>query len=234
MSSPLRNAGLLVWDVPLRLFHWLLAAAILGAWVTYKMGTGAYAWHRWFGYAALVLVAFRIVWGLVGPRYARFTDFLRRPADVWRYARGWLSPRSAAHLGHNPLGGWMVLVLLALVGAEGVTGLFANDEIFNTGPLYGYVSDAGSDWFSTWHRVLANVLWYAIGLHLVAVTAYYVLRRENLVLPMITGRKSGGSGPAAAAIRSSRVWLAVLITAVCALLLYVLVATAPEPSMILF
>jgi cytochrome b len=234
MSSPVRNAGTLVWDLPVRAFHWLLAAAILGAWVTHKMGTGAFAWHRWFGYASLVLVAFRLVWGFAGPRYARFTDFLRGPSAVWSYAYGWLSPRSVSHLGHNPLGGWMVIVLLILVAADGITGLFANDEIFSAGPLYGYVSDATSDQLSAWHRVLADVLWYAIGLHLLAILAYLLLRGENLLAPMITGRKSGGWIPAGAAIAGSRVWLALLIATLCALLLYVVVATAPEPSLILF
>ena len=99
MSSPVRTVGTLVWDLPVRLFHWLLAAAILGAWVTHKMGTGAFAWHRWFGYACLVLVAFRIVWGFVGTCHARFADFLRGPAAMGRYARNWLSPRSVSHLG---------------------------------------------------------------------------------------------------------------------------------------
>ena len=129
-----------------------------------RSGRGAFGWHRWFGYACLVLVTFRIAVGLrraalralrgfsaragVSPGAMRATGCRRAP---WRT------------LGHNPLGGWMVLVLLALVAAEGVTGLFANDEIFNVGPLYGYVTDATSDRFSSWHRVLADALWYAIG-----------------------------------------------------------------------
>jgi cytochrome b len=234
MSSPVRTVGTLVWDLPVRLFHWLLTAAILGAWVTHKMGTGAFAWHRWFGYACLVLVTFRIVWGFVGTSHARFADFLRGPAAVGRYARNWLSPRSVSHLGHNPLGGWMVVVLLALVAADGITGLFANDEIFSTGPLYGYVSDETSDQLSAWHRVLADALWYAIGLHVLAITAYLVLRGENLIGPMLTGRKSGSWVPVDAETQSSRLWLALLICAACALLLYAIVVTAPEPSMILF
>ncbi|HKE43964.1 MAG TPA: cytochrome b/b6 domain-containing protein [Steroidobacteraceae bacterium] len=224
----------LIWDLPLRVFHWLLALAVLGAWVTYKLGTQAFGWHCWFGYACLVLVGFRLAWGFVGPRYARFANFLRGPGAAWRYARDWLSPRSIAHLGHNPLGGWMVMVLLALVAAEGVTGLYANDEIFNTGPLYGYVSDAASDRLSGWHRLLADALWYAIGLHVIAVSAYYVLRGENLVGPMITGRKSGTWLPANAGITGSRVLLALALAAACALALFALVASAPEPSLILF
>ena len=234
MRSSERAAGVLVWDLPVRLFHWLLAVAILGAWVTHKMGTGAFTWHLWFGYASLVLVAFRVVWGFVGPRHARFTDFLHGPSTVWRYARDWLSPRSVSHLGHNPLGGWMVVVLLLVVAAEGVSGLFANDEIFSTGPLYGYVSDATSDQFSAWHRVMADGLWYAIGLHILAVAAYLLLRGENLVGPMFTGRKRGSWIHASETTPGSRAWLALLIAAACALLLYAIVVTAPEPSMILF
>jgi cytochrome b len=234
MSSPVRNTGTLVWDLPLRAFHWLLAMAILGAWATHRMGTSAFTWHRWFGYASLVLLGFRVVWGFIGPRYARFTEFLRGPSAVWRYTHGWLSPRSVSHVGHNPLGGWMVIVLLILVAADGITGLFANDEIFNTGPLYGYVSNTTSDELSAWHRVLADALWYAIGLHLLAILAHLLLRGENLVAPMITGRKSGGWIAADAAITGSRVWRALLIAALCALLLFAIVASAPEPSLILF
>ena len=133
------------------------------------MGTGAFIWHLWFGYASLVLVAFRLVWGFRRPPPCTFHRLSAWAIDgVGRYARDWLSPRSVSHLGHNPLGGWMVVVLLVLVAAEGVSGLFANDEIFSTGPLYGYVSDATSDQFSAWHRVLADGLWYAIGLHILA------------------------------------------------------------------
>ena len=233
MSST-RGAGQLIWDLPLRVFHWLLASSVLGAWITYKIGTRAFGWHQWFGYACLVLVTFRVLWGCIGPRYARFADFLRGPGVTWRYARDWLSPRSVAHAGHNPLGGWMVLVLLALVAAEGVSGLFANDEIFNVGPLYGYVTDATSDRFSSWHRVLADGLWYAIALHLLAIGAYFLWRGENLLGPMITGRKSGAWLPVDAGIVSSRVLLALALAAACALGLYLLIATAPEPPLILF
>lgn len=234
MMAHARGAAPLIWDLPLRVFHWALVGAVLGAWITHEIGTRAFAWHRWFGYACLVLVAFRLSWGWVGPRYARFANFLHWPGTAWRYARDWFSPRSVAHVGHNPLGGWMVLVLLGLVAAEGVTGLFANDEIFNAGPLYGYVTDALSDRLSSWHRLLADALWYAIALHLLAIGAYFAWRRENLLRPMITGRKSGAWLPADAGIASSRVWLALAVAAVCALALYLLIATAPEPSLILF
>jgi len=234
VTSSTRTSAQLIWDLPLRLFHWLLALSVLGAWITHKLGTTAFAWHRWFGYACLVLVGFRCAWGCVGPRYARFTNFLRGPSAAWRYARDWLSPRSVAHLGHNPLGGWMVMLLLVLVAAEGVTGLYANDEIFNAGPLYGYITDATSDSLSGWHRILADALWYAIGLHLVAVSAYFFLRGENLVGPMITGRKSGTWLPSDAGIAGSRVLLALALAAACAVALYIIVATAPEPSLMLF
>jgi cytochrome b len=233
-SAATRSGAQLIWDLPLRLFHWSLALAVFGAWLTHELGTRAFGWHRWFGYACLVLVGFRVLWGLFGPRYARFTNFLRGPAATWRYARGWLSSRSVSHLGHNPLGGWMVMLLLLLVAAEGVTGLYANDEIFNAGPLYGYVRDATSDRLSDWHRLLADALWYAIGLHLIAVSAYYFLRGENLVGPMITGRKSGAWLPADAGIGNARVLLALVLAAACALALYLVIATAPEPSLLLF
>lgn len=229
-----RGATTLVWDLPLRLFHWLLAIAIAGAWFTYEVGGGNFRWHSWFGYATVVLVVFRLIWGFVGPRHARFANFVRGIGAISRYARALFGPGAQRTPGHNPLGALMVVAMLALTGIIALTGLFANDEIFNTGPLYGYVSDELSDVLSRIHRELCDVLWIAIAIHLLAIGWYWAIKRDNLVVPMITGRKRRSHCPAEHGIAGSRPWLALLILAAVAAALYVLIRTAPEPSVFLF
>ena len=126
-----------VWDLPVRVFHWALLLAVAGAWCTHAAGVAWVRYHGWCGYTVLVLVAFRLLWGIVGTRHARFTSFVRGPVATLRYAAQ-LARGTAPHLaGHNPLGAWMVLVLLAALLAQALLGLFGNDEIFNFGPLYG-------------------------------------------------------------------------------------------------
>jgi hypothetical protein len=131
-----------VWDLPVRIVHWLLVIGIAGSYATHKLGVAYFSYHLWFGYLVVVLAAFRILWGFVGTRHARFASFLRGPRATGAYLVALLRGAAPATPGHNPLGGWMVIFLLLFLLAQGITGLFANDEIFNTGPLYGYISDA--------------------------------------------------------------------------------------------
>jgi cytochrome b len=225
--------GRLIWDLPLRVFHWALALAVSGSWLTHKLD--AFAWHVWFGYSVLVLTVSRIVWGFVGPRHARFAAFVRRPAVVARYARSLFGAGAAErYAGHNPLGALMVLAFLALLLLQACAGLFANDDIANTGPLYGYVSDAKSDSLARVHKLLAKLLWIAVWTHVIAVLGYAVLGRVNLIGPMVTGRRRDPWLTPADEVAGSQVWRALLIAAACALLLYCVIATAPEPSLILF
>jgi cytochrome b len=228
------NPAMLIWDLPLRVFHWLLVVTVVGCWATYELGIEYFTWHRWLGYVALVLVAFRVLWGFAGPRHARFAGFIRGPRAWWQHART-LTSRSEEHYpGHSPLGGVMILLLLVLVAALGITGLFANDEIMNNGPLYGYVSDAASDSLSRLHRQLMDYLWVAIGLHVAAILGYLLVKRQDLLTPMFTGRKRARWLTPADEVRSSRILLALALAALAALLLYVAVSTAPEPSIFLF
>lgn len=227
----------LVWDLPLRVCHWALAIAVAGSFVTHEIGTTAFAWHAWFGYATLVLVVFRIAWGFVGPAHARFGDFVRGPRAAWTYARGvFARPRPgtpAAHFaGHNPLGGWMVLLLLALLLVQATAGLFANDEIMSTGPLYGYVDADRSNAITTLHARLSDVILYAVGIHVLAAFWYLLVRRENLIGPMITGRKPGL--PPGAGIAGQRVALALAIVGVAAGALWWAIRTAPEAMLFAF
>src|SRR4051812_26786565 len=141
-----------VWDLPVRVTHWLLVLGIAGSYATHKLGVEYFKYHLWSGYSVVVLAAFRILWGVVGTRHARFASFVRGPRTTWNYLRALRHGGAARRPGHNPLGAWMVVFLLAALLSQGITGLFANDEIFNTGPLYGYVSDATSLALTSWHR----------------------------------------------------------------------------------
>lgn len=220
----------LVWDLPLRFFHWLLAACVAGSWLTHELGTPWFAWHARIGYTTLVLVCFRIAWGFVGPMHARFASFLRGPRATLDYLRG-LAAGAADSVGHNPLGGLSVVAMLALLLLQAVTGLFANDDIFNSGPLYGYVSDAQSDRLTGLHKGNFDWLLALIGLHLAAIAYYQFTGRRDLLRPMLTGRKPASQVPPQAGIGNQRVWLAITLVLVAAGLLWRVIATAPPASM---
>jgi cytochrome b len=172
-----------IWDLPTRLFHWLLAICVAGSLVSVQLGGNAIAWHFRFGYAILALVLFRVIWGWVGPRYARFASFPPDPAAAIASLRG--APHDGA--GHNPLGAFSVYALLAALAFQAASGLFANDSIMWDGPLKNLVSSETSDRITTLHRLNRFVLLGLIGLHLAAIAWHALRLRERLVRPMIDG-----------------------------------------------
>jgi len=180
-----------VWDLPTRLFHWLLAAAVVGAIVSAKIGGNAMIWHFRFGLAVLALLVFRLVWGLVGGRWSRFWSFVHGPGALWRYLRGRARPGERLDVGHSPLGALSVFALLALLAAQVATGLVADDEIATTGPLARFVEIdtalAATRWHKGWGQDLLLVL---LALHVLAIAAYRVLRRTDLLGPMLHGDKT--------------------------------------------
>jgi cytochrome b len=184
MSSFIR-----VWDLPTRLFHWTLAVLVALQYATGEFHFLDMRWHFWFGYATLALIAFRVLWGFTGSQTSRFADFLRGPGAVWRYIRSLFSTQPQAHVGHNALGGWSVLALLASVSAQAVSGLFASDEIDTDGPLVAHVSDATVKLMTRMHHWNENVLLILVGLHVVAIMLYLVVKHDNLIAPMVNGRK---------------------------------------------
>lgn len=190
-ASGVANAAIpvRVWDWPVRLFHWTLVILLVVQVMTANMG-GAMEWHMRSGYAVLTLVLFRIAWGFAGSRTARFASFVRGPRAVVAYARSLVWPPHHAHLGHNPLGGWMVVLLLALLLLQASTGLFANDDIATDGPLAHFVTKDVSDTLSSFHRQSAWVIIGLAGVHVAAILYYFVALKENLVGPMITGVKT--------------------------------------------
>ncbi|CAN5750406.1 cytochrome b/b6 domain-containing protein [soil metagenome] len=170
-----------VWDRPVRLLHWTLAAAITLAWFTSESNA---SWHERIGYVALAAVAARVVWGFAGSVHARFSDFVRGPRATLAYARRVSSGTEERHLGHNPLGGWMALALWLLAALTCVTGwLYTTDMFF------------GEAWLDALHEALAWAIVAAVLLHLVGVCFTSWRHRENLVLAMFTGRKRAPANP---------------------------------------
>lgn len=171
-----------VWDLPTRLSHWLLAAAVVGAAVTGEIGGALIEWHARAGLLTIGLVSFRIVWGFLGSPTARFANFVRGPAAIRSYLRGeWRG------VGHNPLGALAVLALLALAATQVATGLFANDDIAFQGPLADLVSKEWSDHWRAIHVQLFYGLAAVVALHVGAIVFYLRVKRQNLIKPMLTG-----------------------------------------------
>ncbi|MBL8510886.1 MAG: cytochrome b/b6 domain-containing protein [Betaproteobacteria bacterium] len=196
-----------VWDIWLRLFHWLLVLDIICLYITGKLGGNWLEWHQRAGYLALGLIGFRLIWGMVGSHHARFIHFVKGPITVWRYLRGRLASESA-QLGHNPLGAWSVVAMLLVVAVQAVTGLFSNDDVLLEGPYAAKVSKELSDWLTGIHKINSNILLALIALHVLAIVLYAVVKKNNLVGPMLTGRKLGtGAAPDISRPR----WLAPLV-----------------------
>ncbi len=196
-----------VWDLPVRLFHWVLVALLVGSYVTAQLDE--LEWHMRCGECVLALLVFRILWGLVGSDTARFASFLRGPRAVWRHF--FAHPEEAA-AGHNPAGGWAVLAMLAVLCAQVGTGLFADDDISEQGPFARFVPRPTRKLLTGLHHRNFNILLGLVALHVIAIGAYWLVRRENLVWPMVTGRRVLlGAAP-----RRRGIWLAVFLFAVAA------------------
>ncbi|MBI5255228.1 MAG: cytochrome b/b6 domain-containing protein [Burkholderiales bacterium] len=188
-GSPAELRPVRVWDLPTRCFHWLLALAVIGLVVTGKVGGNALVWHMRLGLLVLALLAFRLVWGVIGGRWSRFTSFVRSPATVLRYLRGEHRADDHFEVGHNPLGSLSVLAMLGLLLAQVGTGLLADDEIATTGPLNRFVDTATGLQATAWHKGPGQaILLVLVGLHLAAIV-FYRLRGSNLVAPMLGGDK---------------------------------------------
>lgn len=171
-----RDAGTLVWDLPTRLFHWSLAVCFTGAWLT-SDSERQHLLHLLFGYSLFGLIAFRVVWGFVGSRHARFASFAHGPGTTWRYLSGMFRGRPDHHVGHNPAGAVAIWLLLGLGLATAGVGIA--------------MIAGGGEALEEVHEILATAMLVVVGLHLLGVIAGSVLHRENLPRAMVTGRKRG-------------------------------------------
>jgi cytochrome b len=203
----------IVWDWPLRLVHWGLVLAVLGAYGTAELGWLSMDWHFRFGYLALGLVVFRVLWGFLGTRHARFASFLSRPSQLWAYLRAGFGG-ARVWVGHSPLGGWASVVLLLAVLIQAGSGLFNGDDIEWFGPWFDVVGAQAQRLAHQIHDQAFYVLLGLIALHVLAVLAYLLLRGQNLVLPMLHGRKPIGADEAAEGIAMARLLAALALTGV--------------------
>jgi S-formylglutathione hydrolase len=194
-----------------------------------KAGVQWFGVHRACGYTVLVLVVFRIAWGFAGTLHARFSSFVRGPHAVLEFLRGGLRDE---HTGHNPVGGWSMLALLAVLALQGVSGLFANDEVASSGPLYGWISHAASNRWTRVHHLNSDAMAVLIGMHVLAIAWYAWVRRKPLVRAMVTGMKPASTTGAAIG-RTRWMRVALIVLAACAALAHA-VNTAPEADVALF
>jgi cytochrome b len=221
----------LVWDLPLRLFHWLLVLSLAASWATAKAGFDWRPLHMRLGYFTIGLVLFRLVWGFIGPRHARFTSFLKGPVGVWRYARGMAAGTMLVETaGHNPLGALMVVLMLVLLAIQTATGLFTSDDIVYAGPYNGAVSENLAKQLGHIHHVNFNFILAAVALHILAIGFYTVAKKQRLIPAMFTGRKPAESVTEQEAISNSEILKACIIALICAGLVYWLLSVAPPPS----
>jgi cytochrome b len=183
-AAPVARVRILLWDLPLRLFHWSLVAAVTTAIITGQLGGNWMSLHGQAGLAIIGLVTFRLVWGVVGSRHARFASFVPTPRTLLAYVRGqWRG------VGHNPLGALSVFALLGVVAVQAILGLFTNDEIAFSGPLSACISESLSIRLTGWHHLIADGLLILLGLHVAAIVFHVLAKKDNLVRPMVTGHK---------------------------------------------
>ena len=186
MSSPDRRV--LVWDIPTRLFHWLAVALVIVAYATLRLNW--MDWHARVGDALLTLVLFRLLWGVFGSETTRFSRFVTSPREVARYLAHALRREPDRQVGHNPAGGWMVVLLLALLLGEALTGLYVANDVADDGPFTEMAPAQIANAITALHRIFWDALLAAVALHVLAILVYAVAKRQNLLLPMITGRKT--------------------------------------------
>ena len=221
MPTPDGGRRIRVWDLPTRLFHWLLVGLVVALVVTGKKGgLTEMDVHKVCGYAVLVLVLFRLAWGFVGSTHSRFADFVRGPGAILGYVRGLFRRDHASPPGHNPAGGMVMVVMLLVLLAQASTGLFANDDIFTEGPLAAKVGKELSDRLTGLHHDGAHAIVVLVALHVAAAFGYLLVKKENLIGPMITGKKTVPADSRTAEGRFASPWLALAIVGLAAAVVF--------------
>lgn len=174
-----------VWDLPVRLFHWALVVLVAICFISIKSGNVTA--HQYAGVSVLVLIVFRIIWGFIGSSTARFSDFIQTPSIIFQYIKTQKSPTE----GHNPLGAWMVLALLGMLLIQTVTGLFLEDNTYiaQDSPLFKLISSDTRSILKQIHVVGELILYGLIGLHILAGIGYLLIKKQNLIRTMVTGKR---------------------------------------------
>jgi cytochrome b len=208
-----------IWDLPTRLFHWVLVVLVGLSWLSAEMN-----WmrpHVYSGYAIMALLLFRVIWGLIGSDTARFGYFMKSPAAAFRHLMHLTRREPDNQIGHNAAGGWMVLGILAILAIQVATGLGSNDDVMTEGPLALRLGKERSDWFTHLHHLNFTLIQIVVVLHVLAVIGYRVLKGHNLVLPMITGKKRLPGNARAPRMMHAGVGLAAFAVSVVAVVLFV-------------
>tara|TARA_R110002110_G_scaffold66978_1_gene182949 strand:+ start:36859 stop:37521 length:663 start_codon:yes stop_codon:yes gene_type:complete len=213
-----------LWDLPIRIFHWSIVACVLLAWLSAEFDY--YDVHEWVGYTVIVLVVWRIIWGIVGSRHARFSDFVTGPAGIIAYLKG----KGAASAGHNPLGALSVIALLGLLLLQAVSGLFNSDDVLFSGPLYYAAETEFRDTMGVIHEIAFDLLVVLIVLHVLVIAWHQLRLHEKLLQAMIKGRAAGREGRAAPV----PLWRALLILVLVAAALWWGLEQAPAPPPVMW
>ncbi len=217
----------LVWDIPTRLFHWLLVILLVAQWGTAELGNDFMELHFYLGYTTLGLIVFRILWGFLGTKYAKFNDFLKGPAALWRYIKTLNQPKAPRTIGHNPVGGVFVVTVLLLVLAQAISGLFADDDMFYSGPYASSVSSDIQNVMQWIHHNTFNILMGLSLIHVLAILWYKWKLKHNLTFSMIHGKKPVTANEA---ISSSKLLMALILLVVVAVAIYgVVELLSPAP-----
>jgi cytochrome b len=208
-----------IWDLPTRVFHWTLVVLIVTSWLSAKLD-----WmriHVLCGYSILTLLLFRIVWGFIGSDTARFAGFLKSPLAVIRHLLHLARREPDTEVGHNAAGGWMVVVMLAILMVQTITGLCANDDVLTEGPLARIVGKDRSDWLTHIHSVNFTLIEIVVAAHVLAIVTYRLLKGHNLLWPMITGKKRLPGATPAPRIMHPALGLTILAVSALAVFLFV-------------
>tara|TARA_R110001583_G_scaffold28426_2_gene100883 strand:+ start:19748 stop:20434 length:687 start_codon:yes stop_codon:yes gene_type:complete len=211
----------LVWDLPLRVFHWLFALTIFSSWFTIEQGYIEN--HMLLGYFALSLVIFRILWGFFGSKHSQFSSFFPTPKKLINYIIAIRKGNSPYVAGHNPLGSLMVFVMILLICFQAVSGLFIDDGIFSAGPYHDVFGENFESVMKFIHHKFFDLMIIAIVFHISAIAFYWKVKKQNLVVPMITGKKPAEEIKEEDEIPHSKIVLAIVLAIMVAVFVYWLV-----------
>jgi cytochrome b len=216
----------LVWDIPVRLFHWLLVLCLFGQWLTAEVLEDAMHIHFYIGYFAIGLIIFRLIWGFVGTKYAKFSSFIAGPKAILNYVKSFTSKQKVFTTGHNALGGLLLPAVLVLVGLQAISGLFTSDDIVSAGPYYDSANSTVQKCMQWLHHNIFDVLIALVVIHLSAIAWYRWALKHDLITPMITGQKVVN---ASKAITHSKLVNAFALAIAVGIFVYWLVEVNPPP-----
>ncbi|WP_158972387.1 cytochrome b/b6 domain-containing protein [Paraglaciecola sp. L3A3] len=214
----------LVWDLPVRLFHWILAICLVTQWFTAEVIEDAMDFHFYLGYFILGLIIFRLIWGFIGTKYAKFSSFIAGPKAMFAYIKALMNKQDTSTIGHNPVGGLMLPLVLLLVGIQATTGLFTSDDVVHSGPYYGTVSDSLQSIMQWLHHQTFSFLWIFIAVHILVICWYKFALKHDLIRPMLHGKKMVTEQQA---IANSQLLKAIIVMIVVAVFVYWLVEINP-------